>query len=105
CCHFDSHIISTSSYIKRIVYNYPVHIKLKPGRLWRHQSNKVLTDFCSCTRMNVSARSGATVNCLILSIFFSSAREIELLTTSSLMTESWMRWTAGPERTGCVQQA
>ena len=46
-----------------------------------------------------------TVTCLILSIRFSSARKIESETTTSSKSESSKRWIAGPDNTGCVQQA
>lgn len=55
--------------------------------LFGYQSNNVLTDCSSCTRMIASAIKGATERPTILSIFLSSDRAIELVTTNSLIVE------------------
>src|SRR5699024_810791 len=63
------------------------------------------TERFSWIRTIASAINSDTVTCLILSIRFSSVRKIESETTTSSKSESSKRWIAGPDNTGCVQQA
>ena len=55
--------------------------------------------------MIASPINGATESSCTLSIFFSSGNTIEFVTTNSLIFEFWIRSIAGPDNTGCVQQA
>src|SRR5690606_18431397 len=114
CGHFYSHyfqppvILKVHNHDRYIICTYPFFVFMKHGA-WKDvvddQSKRVLTDFCSCTRTIVSANKRATDNCLILGDFFSSGNAIEFVMINSLITESLMRCTAGPESTGCVQHA
>ena len=68
-------------------------------------SNNVLTDFSSNTRTIASAKSLAIENCLIFGDCFVSGNSIEFVMTNSLIFELSIRSIAGPDNTGCVQQA
>lgn len=68
-------------------------------------SNNFDTEMPSWILLIASAKISATVNSFILEIRFSGGNAMVFSTINSLIADFSILSIAGPERTGCVQQA